>query len=128
MVKRTTGTVKAAASQSRRVMSRSSGFSSSVSPRAVRGSSAIPQIGHEPGSSRTISGCIGQVHSVRAAGAGGVTGSSPIPHVGQLPGPVWRTSGCMGQVCWVPGVGRAWLGMSFLVTSGPLLPSPKTTS
>ena len=29
----------------------------------IRGSSAMPQIGHEPGSSRTISGCIGQVHS-----------------------------------------------------------------
>ena len=27
----------------------------------VRGSSAMPQIGHAPGSSRTISGCIGQV-------------------------------------------------------------------
>ena len=38
---------------------------------AVRGSSAMPQIGHEPGSERTISGCIGQVYSIRVAGASG---------------------------------------------------------
>lgn len=32
-----------------------------------KGSSAIPQIGQLPGSSRTISGCIGQVHRVPGA-------------------------------------------------------------
>ena len=41
----------------------------------VRGSSAIPQIGQFPGASRTICGCIGQVHSVRWEGRG-VDGSS----------------------------------------------------
>jgi hypothetical protein len=30
----------------------------------VIGSSAMPQIGHAPGASRTIWGCIGQVHFV----------------------------------------------------------------
>src|SRR5664280_3213950 len=41
------------------------------SSEIVRGSSAIPQIGHEPGEGRTISGCIGHVYSTPApAGAG----------------------------------------------------------
>ena len=35
----------------------------------VRGSSAMPQIGQVPGASRTISGCIGQVHSSTPARA-----------------------------------------------------------
>ncbi len=76
------GTLKSAASQKRRVMSRSSVFSSS--PVASIGSSAMPHFGQLPGWSRTISGCIGQVHSV-AFGAG-TTGSSAMPHVEQLPG------------------------------------------
>ena len=63
----------------------------------VRGSRAMPQIGHEPGSSRTISGCIGQVHSVLVTGEKS-TGSSAIPHFGHAPGPFWRTSGSMGHV------------------------------
>ena len=37
----------------------------------MRGSSAMPQIGQLPGSSRTISGCIGQVHSVLTTGNSG---------------------------------------------------------
>jgi hypothetical protein len=41
---------------------------------------------------------MGQVQSVRAAGAAGVTGSSAMPHFGQAPGPDRRTSGCIGQV------------------------------
>ena len=53
----------------------------------------MPQIGHEPGSARTISGCIGQVYSVRVAGAAGTSGSSAMPHLGQAPGWSWRTSG-----------------------------------
>ena len=36
----------------------------------------MPQIGQLPGASRTISGCIGQVHSVLVAGAAGTGGSS----------------------------------------------------
>src|SRR5688572_26478157 len=82
--------------QKRRVMSTSSGLG--VSSRvAVLGSSAMPQIGQEPGSSRTISGCIGQTYSVRVAGAGNVSGSSAMPHFGQAPGLDSRTSGSIGQ-------------------------------
>ena len=43
-------------------MSTSSGFACS-SRVTTRGSRAIPQIGHDPGSLRTISGCMGQVYS-----------------------------------------------------------------
>jgi len=64
----------------------------------VLGSSAIPQIGQEPGSPRTISGCMGHVYSVFVAGAAAMTGSSAIPHFGQSPGPARRTSGSIGQV------------------------------
>jgi hypothetical protein len=64
-------------------MSMSSGFLSSIV--TVRGSSAMPQIGQLPGASRTISGCIGQVHSVFVTGAT-VSGSSAMPHFGQAPG------------------------------------------
>ena len=63
------GAVSTTPTQNRRVMSRSSGFSSAAAV-TVRGSSAMPQIGHDPGSGRTISGCIGQVYSVRAGGSG----------------------------------------------------------
>src|ERR1035438_4121753 len=80
--------------QSRLVISASSGLASSVV--TPRGSSAMPQIGHEPSASRTICGCIGQVYSVCFAGA--VDRSSAMPHFGQLPGPVCLISGCIGQV------------------------------
>ena len=86
----------AAATQNLRDMSFSSWFSSSPE-EASRGSSAIPQIGQIPGASRTICGCIGQVHSLLWMAAGW-TGSSAIPHLGQDPGPGCRTSGCIGQV------------------------------
>ena len=89
------GTVIADDHQNRRVMSSSSGLLSSIV--TIRGSSAIPQIGQAPGASRTISGCIGHVHSVFVTGATS-TGSSAIPHFGQAPGPFWRTSGSIGQV------------------------------
>src|SRR6266446_3385782 len=55
MPSRNTGKVKTTLTQKRRDMSRSSGFSSSN--ETVRGSSAMPQIGHVPGWSRTIWGC-----------------------------------------------------------------------
>ena len=42
-------------------MSPSSEFSGASAVTTI-GSSAIPQIGHAPGTSRTISGSIGQVH------------------------------------------------------------------
>src|SRR5690606_38097006 len=85
--------------QNRRRMSRYSGLGPS-SAEIVRGSSAMPQIGQLPGSSRTISGCIGQVHSVFVfvAGAVGVARSSAMPHLGQAPGRSDSTSGCIGQV------------------------------
>ena len=66
-------------------MSANSGFVSSLV--TSRGSSAIPQIGQLPGPDRTISGCIGQVYSVRDAGGATVEGSRAMPHLGQLPGP-----------------------------------------
>ncbi len=67
----------------------------------------MPQIGQVPGPSRTISGCIGQTHSV--AGSAGVTGSSAIPHLGQVPGPDRTTSGCIGQVKLAAGPGAGGL-------------------
>ena len=80
--------------QKRRVMLRSSGLSSAAAA-TVRGSSAMPQMGHEPGSGRTISGCMGQVYSVRGADTN--SGSRAMPQEGQAPGLDSRTSGHMGQ-------------------------------
>ncbi|OPY59772.1 MAG: hypothetical protein A4E57_04665 [Syntrophorhabdaceae bacterium PtaU1.Bin034] len=88
------GMVRTRLTLKRRVMSINSGFSSSAN--GVRGSRAMPHKGHAPGASRTISGCIGQVHSV--FGACGVTGSRAMPHFGQEPGSASRISGCIGQV------------------------------
>jgi len=93
-----TGKASAALTQKRRVMSFNSALSSAG---ALRGSSAIPQIGQLPGSLRTTSGCIGQVYST-APGAGGDSGSSAMPHFGQFPGAGWRISGCIGQVYITP--------------------------
>src|SRR5712692_5585446 len=90
------GAVSAKQIQNRRVMSISSGFASS-SRVTVLGSSAIPQIGQEPGSWRTISGCMGQTYSVFIEGAEGAAGSRAMPHLGQAPGLDSRTSGSMGQ-------------------------------
>ena len=89
------GAVSARLTQKRRVMSRSSGFSSEDAV-TMRGSRVMPQMGHEPGAGRTISGCMGQVYSVRAE-ASGTSGSSAIPQEGQAPGLVSRTSGHIGQ-------------------------------
>jgi hypothetical protein len=68
-------------------------FNDAYRPRLER---HAPQIRHDPGASRTICGCIGQVHSVRGPVA--TTGSRVSPHFGQFPGPRWWTSGCIGQV------------------------------
>lgn len=81
--------------QNRRVMSRSSGFSSSAS-ETVRGSSPIPQIGQLPGSDRTICGCMGQVYSIFVSGFGS-SDSSAMPQLGQAPGFGSRTSAHIGQ-------------------------------
>ena len=80
------GTASATLIQNLRVISTSSGFTSSAV--FSRGSSVIPQMGQLPGSWRLICGCIGQVKSVRVAGAVIVAGSSAIPHFGQAPGPI----------------------------------------
>ena len=61
--------------QNRRVMSASSGLGP-VSAVTVTGSSAIPQIGQEPGPGRRISGCIGQVYSTTSPSVGAVAGGS----------------------------------------------------
>src|SRR5579883_651494 len=95
-IRASTGRDRTTLIQNRLDMSASSGLDSV--PEISRGSSAIPQIGQEPGSERTISGCIGQVYSVPAFGAEIVVGSRAIPHLGQLPGPACLTSGCIGQV------------------------------
>ncbi len=96
-------TVGAIDHQNRRVMSMSSWFGGSSSA-TVRGSSAMPQIGQTPGSSRTTSGCMGQTYSTLVASTG-TAGSSAMPQSGQLPGAGERTSGCMGQVKTVPVAG-----------------------
>ena len=55
-----TGSVRARPIQNRRVMSASSGLGP-ASAVASTGSSAMPQIGHEPGPTWRTSGCMGQV-------------------------------------------------------------------
>src|SRR5438309_6512681 len=90
------GNVRATLIQKRSVILASSEFCS-LSPEMSLGSSAIPQIGHDPGSGRTISECIGQTYSVFTDAASGIIGSKAIPHLGHAPGSLWRTSGSMGQ-------------------------------
>src|SRR5579863_2191178 len=89
------GTVSARLTQKRRVMARNSGFSSSIAV-TVRGSSAMPQMGHDPGPGRTISGCMGHVYSVRVA-TDGASGSSDMPQLGHGPGLLAWTCGHIGQ-------------------------------
>jgi hypothetical protein len=93
------GSVSATPTCRRRVMLTSSGLAEFTA--TVRGSSAMPQMGHVPGPSRTICGCMGQVYSVRSVAVGGSVASSAIPHLGQAPGFPECTSGCMGQVYWL---------------------------
>src|SRR4051812_47562611 len=59
----TTGTVSAALTQNRCLMSASSGLASEAAAGAI-GSNAIPQMGQSPGPSRRTSGCIGQAQPV----------------------------------------------------------------
>src|ERR1035437_6825807 len=83
-----TGKASDALTLRRRVMSCNSALSSDG---ALRGSSAIPQIGQLPGSLRTICGCIGQVYSVAPdLAVTGAIGSSAMPHLGHEPGADWR--------------------------------------
>ena len=62
------GKVNAQLTQNRRVISCNSSLGSS-SAENVRGSSAMPQMGHAPGARVTISGCMGHVYSPPAAAA-----------------------------------------------------------
>ena len=91
-----TGNPTTAAIRKRRVMSSSSGLGGSSCVTA-RGSSAMPHAGHAPGSSRTTSGCIGQVYSTAAGAAATISGSRAMPQLGQGTGSVSRTSGHIGQ-------------------------------
>ena len=101
MAIRKIGIVGTSPNQKRRVMSTSSAFGAS-SRVTKRGSSAMPQIGQDPGASRTISGCMGQTYSVFVEGRAGSSGSSAMPHLGQGTGRSSRTSGSMGQTQTVP--------------------------
>ena len=92
-----TGSVNTRLSRNRRVMSTSSGLGAS-SRVTVVGSSAMPQIGQSPGSSRTTSGCIGQVYSTLVGSSAGIAGSSAMPHIGQAAGPSLSTPGHIGQM------------------------------
>jgi hypothetical protein len=65
----------AALTQKRLVKSTSSGLGPS-SALGIIGSSAMPQIGQEPGLSRMISGCIGHVYC-EPLGAADAAGFSP---------------------------------------------------
>ena len=58
--------VRIAPTQKRRLKSISSGLGPSSPVGTPMGSSAMPQIGQDPGWLRTISGCMGQVYCVPA--------------------------------------------------------------
>ena len=72
-----TGRLRTRLTQNRRVMSTSSGLGAS-SRITVVGSSAMPQSGQSPGSSRKISGCMGQVYRVSVACSAGAAGSTRL--------------------------------------------------
>jgi hypothetical protein len=109
MAMTTKGAVRIALIQNLRIMSRNSGFSSSALVVMVRGSSAMPQIGQNPGAVRTICGCMGQVYSVRV-GLEGNFGSNVMPQLGHGPGFGSRTSGHMGQTYAFEGEGAMGTG------------------
>ena len=89
------GIVSVVPIQNRSRMLRSSMSSSSGAPAAVvRGSRAMPQMGHGPGLSETTSGCIGQTYSVFALTS---SGSRAIPHLRHEPGLLEVTPGSIGQ-------------------------------
>src|SRR5579862_8019873 len=93
------GRESATETQKRRVMSINSGLGAcAVVAVTVTGSRAMPQMGQWLGSSRRISGCIGQVYCVTVDGAReGMAGSRAMPHLGQGAGLEAVTSGSMGQ-------------------------------
>src|SRR5689334_770546 len=91
-----TGIDRATATQNRRVMSASSGLGPESAVTRT-GSSAIPQIGHEPGPGRRISGCIGHVHSETSPLGAGVA----VEHVAWYPRPPgWLRAGSASNLDW----------------------------
>src|SRR5436190_23594985 len=72
IVNKMIGIVLATDAQNRRVISRNSldGPSPAAPDVGQRGSSAMPQIGQEPGPCFTIFGCMGQVYSIPEGGRG----------------------------------------------------------
>ncbi len=58
---------------------------SSAELSASIGTKSIPQIGQAPGSSLTISGCIGQVHCSAVVADKLTSSTKSIPHTGQSP-------------------------------------------
>src|SRR3954468_15750638 len=92
-ISRSNGIVSASPIQNRRVISRSSGFSSSTAaPNWNSGSSAMPHFGHAPGLSDTTSGSIGQTYLVpfgadfAAPIAPNITIPAPGAFIGDAPG------------------------------------------
>src|SRR5207249_1038923 len=83
MARKTIGALNPTPIQRRRVISTSSGLASS-SKVTVLGSSAMPHIGHDPGSWRTMLGCMGQTYSVLTDGAAGAAGSKAMPQAGSI--------------------------------------------
>jgi hypothetical protein len=106
IARRKTGRASERLHQKRRVMSISSGLSSS-SRATTFSSRAMPHFGQVPGSARTTSGCMGQTYSVRVAGASSTSGSRAMPHLGQAAGEASRISGSIGQMYAAPSTAVA---------------------
>src|SRR5690606_2218041 len=72
---------------------------SSAELSASIGTKSIPQIGHEPASSFTTSGCMGQVHCSEWVDDKFCSSTKSIPQTGQSPGLLYvlSPSQCMGQ-------------------------------
>lgn len=107
----TRGRLSTAATRRRRRMSASSGLGPSWTPTET-GSSAMPQIGHSPGPSCRISGCMGQVHSPSRGPVSACGGGALCPPCS------WWAAGCPGWVCWCAagagGCPSGWRNMPHL--------------
>jgi hypothetical protein len=91
IAKANTGNPTMTLTQNRRVISANSGFGPS-STCAIRGSSAMPQIGQGPGRSLSTSGSIGQMYSILAPR--GVTGGAGDGRWWGGGGPMVTSCGC----------------------------------
>ncbi len=97
MPRKTTGTLSASDTQSRRVMLMQLRVRRLLAPSPCAAPAPCRTWGSCPGWSCTTSGCMGQTYSVRVSSTGGASGSSAMPHFGHAPGWSWRTSGSIGQ-------------------------------